>query len=55
MVAMDHAEDEIGDVMEVVDFEAAEAEEGVVVGKDVKGAAEIVEGLFEPGLFGGAK
>ena len=55
MVAMDHAEDEIGDVVEVVNFEAAEAEDGVVVGKDVEGAGEIVEGLFEPGFFGGGE
>ncbi len=55
VVAMDHAEDEIGDVMEVVDFEAAEAEDGVVIGKDVEGAGEIVEGLLEPGFFGGGE
>lgn len=55
MVSMDHAEDEIGDVMEVVDFEAAEAEDGVVVGEDVEGAGEIVKSLFEPGFFGGGE
>ena len=55
VVAMDHAEDEIGDVMEIIDFEATEAEDGVVVGEDIEGAGVVVEGLFDPRFFGGGE